>query len=156
MGIVLNQSFKNTVITYIAFGIGGINALFLYTQFLTEDYYGLVTYLLSTANVIMPLTAFGIQYTIIKFFSAYAITEEKDKFLSFAVLFPLVIAIPMGVFGSLFYEQISTYLSLKNPIIKDFTYIIYLVAIATAYFEIFYAWSKVHLQSVFGNLIKEL
>jgi O-antigen/teichoic acid export membrane protein len=26
----------------------------------------------------------------------------------------------------------------------------------TAYFEIFYAWAKVHLQSVFGNFIKEM
>ncbi|MFT5761969.1 MAG: hypothetical protein ACI8WA_001093, partial [Polaribacter sp.] len=52
MGIVLNQSIKNTIITFAAFGIGGVNALFLYTNFLTDDYYGLVTYLLSTANLL--------------------------------------------------------------------------------------------------------
>ena len=32
MGIVLNQSIKNTAITYFGFGIGAINALFLYTN----------------------------------------------------------------------------------------------------------------------------
>lgn len=156
MGIVLNQSFKNTIITFAAFGIGGINALFLYTNFLTDEYYGLVTYLLSTANLLMPLTAFGVQYSIVKFFSSYTSKQEKDKFLSSSLVFPLLIALPFGFFGTVFYEQISNYLSLENPIIKEFTWVIYLVAVATAYFEIFYAWAKVQMQSVFGNVLKEM
>lgn len=156
MGIVLKQSFRNTVIIYTAFVFGGINALFLYTRFLKEEYYGLVTYLLSTANLLMPLTAFGIQYTIIKFYSGYQVKSERDRFLSSALLIPLIIAIPISFFGNLFYTGIANYLSAENAIIKDYTYIIYLVAIATAYFEIFYAWSKVQLKSVFGNILKEL
>ncbi|MFY0631506.1 MAG: oligosaccharide flippase family protein [Flavobacteriaceae bacterium] len=156
MGIVLKQSFKNIIIVYAAFAIGGINTIFLYTRFLDGDYYGLVTFLLSAANLLMPLTAFGVQYTIVKFFSSYETKLERDKFLSLAMFLPLLIAIPFGFLGTVFYEQISTFLSLKNPIIKDYTYIIYLVAIATAYFEVFYAWSKVQLRSVFGNFIKEM
>ena len=156
MGIVLKQSFKNTIITFAAFGIGGINALFLYTSFLSDDYYGLVTYLLSTANLLMPLTAFGVQYSIVKFYSSYTSKLERDKFLSSSLFFPLLIALPFGFLGSVFYEQISNYLSIKNPIIKDFTWVIYLVAVATAYFEIFYAWAKVQMQSVFGNVLKEM
>ncbi|MDT7833347.1 oligosaccharide flippase family protein [Flavobacteriaceae bacterium S356] len=156
MGIVLKQSFRNTIIIYTAFVVGGINALFLYTRFLKEEYYGLVTYLLSTANLLMPLTAFGIQYTIVKFYTSYTIKKERDRFLSAALLIPLLIAIPIAFFGNLFYHEIASYLSEENAIIKDYTYIIYLVAIATAYFEIFYAWSKVLLKSVFGNVLKEL
>jgi O-antigen/teichoic acid export membrane protein len=156
VGIVLKQSFKNTIITFAAFGIGGVNALFLYTSFLTDQYYGLVTYLLSTANLLMPLTAFGVQYSIVKFFSSYTTKTERDKFLSSSLLLPLLIALPFGFLGTAFYEQISNYLSIKNPVIKNFTWVIYLVAIATAYFEIFYAWAKVQMQSVFGNVLKEM
>ena len=156
MGIVFKQSLKNTITIYIAFAIGGVNALFLYTAFIEDTYYGLVTYLLSTANILMPLTAFGVQYTILKFFSSYETKKEKDAFLSTAILLPLLVAVPIGFLGNMFYEQISNYLSLKNPIIKEYTFVIYLVAIATAYFEIFYAWAKVQMQSVFGNMLKEL
>jgi O-antigen/teichoic acid export membrane protein len=156
LGIVLKQSFRNTIITFAAFGIGGVNALFLYTEFLTDEYYGLVTFLLSTANLLMPLTAFGVQYSIVKFFSSYTSKIDKDKFLTSSLLFPLIIAIPFGFFGSVFYEQISTFLSIENPIIKEYTWVIYFVAIATAYFEIFYAWAKVQMQSVFGNVLKEM
>ena len=156
MGIVLNQSFKNTLIVYLAFAVGGINTLFLYTRFLDEDYYGLVTFLLSSSNLLMPLTAFGVQYTIVKFYSSYESKLERDKFLSLAMVLPLLIAIPLGFLGSMFYEQISALLSIKNPIIKEYTFVIYLVAVATAYFEVFYAWSKVQFRSVFGNFIKEM
>lgn len=156
MGIVLKQSFKNTITIYIAFAIGGVNALFLYTAFLEDTYYGLVTYLLSTANILMPLTAFGVQYTILKFFSSYTLKKEKDAFLSTVLWLPLLVALPLGFLGTFFYDTIASYLSLKNPIVAPYTFLIYLVAIATAYFEVFYAWAKVHLQSVFGNILKEL
>jgi len=156
MSIVLKQSFKNTLIIYLAFVFGGINTLFLYTGFLKEEYYGLVTFLLSTANLLMPLTAFGIHFTIVKFYSSYHDKVERDKFLSMALIVPLFIAIPIGFIGNLFYEAISNWLARKNDLVKDYTLIIYLIAIATAYFEIFYAWSKVQLKSVFGNFIKEM
>lgn len=156
MGIVLKQSSRNTVIIFIAFAIGGVNALFLYTKFLSPEHYGLVVFLLSAANLLMPLTAFGVQYTIVKFFASYITKLERDKFLSSVILLPLFIAIPIGLLGNLFYEKISDFLAIKNQMIGGYTTVIYLVAIATAYFEVFYAWSKVHLQSVFGNAVKEL
>ncbi|PQJ81206.1 lipopolysaccharide biosynthesis protein [Polaribacter glomeratus] len=156
MGIVLKQSFKNTLFIYLGFAVGGINTLVLYTRFLEDEYYGLVTFLLATSNLLMPLIALGIHHTIVKFFSSYFTKIDKDKFLSSVLFLPLLIAIPIGFFGDLFYEQISSYISEKNPIIKDYTFVIYLVAFTCAYFEVFYAWAKVHFQTVFGNILKEL
>ena len=71
MGIVLNQSLKNTIITYLGFGIGAINTLYLYPIFLGATYYALTNYILSVANVIMPLFAIGMQNTLVKFFSLH-------------------------------------------------------------------------------------
>jgi len=48
MGIVLKQSFKNTIIIYLAFLIGGVNTIIFYPEFLGSKFYGLVVYLLST------------------------------------------------------------------------------------------------------------
>ena len=156
MGIVLKQSFKNTLFIYLGFVFGGINTLVLYTRFLEDEYYGLVTYLLATSNILMPLIALGIHHTIVKFFSSYFTKADKDKFLSSVLFLPLLVAIPMGFLGNLFYEQIGNYLSEENPIIKEYTFVIYLVAFTCAYFEVFHAWAKVHFQTVFGNILKEL
>ena len=156
MGIVLKQSFKNTIFIYLGFVIGGINTLFLYTRFLEDEYYGLVTFLLSTSNILMPLIALGVHHTIIKFYSSYFTKVEQDKFLTYVLFLPLLVAIPMGYVGNLFYEEISNYLSINNPIIKNYTFVIYLIAFTCAYFEVFYAWARVQFHSVFGNVLKEL
>ena len=156
MGIVLKQSFINTLILFIGFAIGGLNVLFLYTHFLDEDYYGLLTFLLSSANIILPVLVFGMQHTIIKFFSAYQTKEGQDQFLTTSLVLPLFIVIPLAGVGAMTYEHIAQWLSRENAIIKPFTYLIFLVAIFMGYFEVFYAWSKVQLQSVFGNFIKEM
>ncbi|MFV8354726.1 oligosaccharide flippase family protein [Flavobacterium sp. XS1P32] len=156
MGIVLNQSLKNTVITYIGFGIGGVNTIYLYPVFLGATFYGLTNYITSCANVIMPLFAIGMQNTLVKFYSQYQTEEEKSRFLSFTVLFPLLLIIPMLIIGLFFYDEILFFLSKKNPIVKSFIWLIPFIGLCMAYFEIFYAWLRVHMHSVFGNFVKEV
>jgi len=156
MGIVLKQSFINTLILFVGFGIGGVNVLFLYTHFLHEDYFGLITFLLSAANIVLPLLVFGMQNTIIRYFSSYKTKKDQDSFLTTTLLLPLVVIIPLALIGALLYETIANWISAENPIIKKYTYLIFIIAIFMGYFEVFYAWTKVHLKSVFGNFIKEL
>lgn len=156
MGVVLKQSFTNTIILFLGFGIGGINVLFLYTHFLHEDYFGLITFLLSTANILLPLLVFGMQHTIIKFYSSYKTKVAQDNFLTTTLFIPLIVIIPLALVGSLTYEAIANWISNENVIIKQYTYLIFIVAVFMGYFEVFYAWTKVHMKSVFGNFIKEV
>lgn len=156
MGIVLNQSLKNTIITYIGFAIGGINTIYLYPVFLGATYYALTNYILSSANVIMPLFAIGMQNTLVKFYSQYETNEERSRFLSFTVLFPLLLIIPMFLVGFYFFDEILYFLSKKNIIVKNYIWLIPFIGLCMAYFEIFYAWLRVHMHSVFGNFIKEV
>lgn len=156
MGIVLNQSLKNTIITYIGFAIGGINTIYLYPVFLGATYYALTNYILSSANVIMPLFAIGMQNTLVKFYSQYETEEDRSRFLSFTVLFPFLLIIPIILIGIFFYDEILFFLSKKNLIVKSYIWLIPFIGLCMAYFEIFYAWLRVHMHSVFGNFIKEV
>lgn len=156
MGIVLNQSLKNTIITYLGFGVGAINTLYLYPVFLGATYYAVANYILSAANVIMPLFAIGMQNTLVKYYSQYKTEEERERFLSFTVLFPLLLCIPLGLLGLFYYDDIVYFVSKKNPVVNEFIWLIPFVGLCMAYFEIFYAWARVHMHSVFGNFIKEV
>lgn len=160
MGIVFKQSLKNTIIIYLGFLIGGINTLVLYTRFLKDEYYGLATYVFSASNLIMPIAAFGVHFTIIKFYSSYKTSEQKDEFLSSIIFMPLLMAIPIGFFWDCFHNWIMNFVSKSssknNLIIENYTIYIYIIAVSCAYFEIFYSWAKVQMQSVFGNVLKEL
>lgn len=103
----------------------------------------------------MPITAFGVQYTIVKFFSKYQTKEQKDRFLTIALFLPLLIALPIGLFWDWFHHYIIRQLSEKNQEVKNYTVVIYIISVCCAYFEIFYSWAKVQLKTVFGNILKE-
>lgn len=156
MGIVIRQSIQNTITTYIGFAIGAMNTLFLYTNFLTDEYYGLVGFLLSAATIMTPLMAFGVHNTLVKFYSSYDDLTQRESFLSFMLYLPLLMIIPVGLIGVFAYESISSFLAKENEVIRNFVPSIFLIATAMAYFEVFYAWSKVHMRSAFGNFMKEV
>ena len=155
MGIVLKQSFKNTTVTYIGFAIGAINTLFLYTKIIPETYYGLVAVILATAAILTPLMAFGVHNTMIKYYSSLH-DDDKDAFLSLMLLSPLLVILPLAGITYFLYDLIAEILAQKNGIVKDYLWYIFLIGFAMAYFEIFYAWCKVHLKTVFGNFLKEV
>ncbi len=156
MGVVLNQSIKNTIVTYFGFGIGAINALFLYTNFLGKTHYGMVAFLLSASNIMMPLMAFGVQNTMIRFYSKYTTDTERDNFLSFMLFMPLLLIIPISTITYFCYDQIAVLILDKNPEIKPFLWLIPILGICMGYFEVYYAWVKVHMKSVVGNFINEV
>jgi O-antigen/teichoic acid export membrane protein len=156
MGIVINQSFKNTITTYLGFGIGAINTLFLYTYFLSDVYYGLVAFILSLANIMTPIMAFGVNNTMIKFYSTFKTKNSLNSFLTLMLVLPLLLIIPIGIIGSFSYEIIGELLSVKNTIIKGYVGHVYVAAFAMAYFEVFFAWSKTQMLTVFGNFLKEV
>lgn len=155
MGIILKQSIQNTAMTYLGFGIGALNTLFLYTRILEPKYYGLVMFILATAAILMPLMAFGIHNTLIKYFSAQK-ESDKDAFLTLMLVSPLLVLAPLGLVTYFFYDAIAEFLAQNNSIVYDYVWYIVAVGFALAYFEIFYAWSKAHLKSVFGNFMKEV
>ncbi len=156
MGVVIAQSIKNTITTYLGFGIGAINVLFLYTNFMSDEYFGLIQYIFSTSNIMMPLLAFGVHNTIVKFYSSFKIKQTQNSFLILMLFLPLLIIIPVGASGYMSFETISKCLTQQNGIIKDYIWVIYISAVAFAYFEVFYAWSKVQMHSVLGNFMKEI
>jgi len=96
------------------------------------------------------------QHTIIKFYSSYKTKLDQDSFLVSTLFLPLLVIIPFSFIGTYFYETISNWLSAENPMIKSYTYLIFITAIFMGYFEVFYSWTKVQFKSVFGNIIKEI
>jgi O-antigen/teichoic acid export membrane protein len=156
MGIVLNQSFKNTISTYLGFGVGALNTLFLYTNFLSDQYYGLVAFVLSAANIMMPFMAFGVHNAIVKYYSTYKSKNSINSFLTLMLLLPLVFIIPVAIIGYFSFDSIANLLATENVIVKYYIWHIFIIAVAMAYFEIFYAWTKVQFQTVFGNVMKEI
>lgn len=156
MGIVLKQSLKNTLVTYLGFGIGAGNVLFLYTNFLTDEYYGLVNVILSASTILMPLLAFGVPNTLVKYYSSFQDGRTSDGFLTLMLLLPLALILPVALIAWVANDAIGDFLSRENELVKEYVWYIFLIGMAMAYFEVFYAWARIRMKSVFGNFMKEV
>lgn len=156
MGIVLRQTATNTAITYLGFALGAVNTLFLYTRVMSDAYFGLVGVLLSTATLLMPVMSFGIPNTLVKYYSAYKKQGDLQGLLTLVFLLPLLIIIPLGAYSYLANNVIGDFLARKNIIVADYVWHIFWIGFFMAYFEIFFAWSKVCLKSTLGTVLKEV
>ncbi|NNE77679.1 MAG: oligosaccharide flippase family protein, partial [Pricia sp.] len=156
MGIVFKQSLNNSIITYLGFGLGALNTLVLYLNFMEPKYFGLIQVILSTSFVLMPILAFGVPNTLVKYYSSFKDAKTTDGFLTLMLILPLVLIAPLAIITFFANDAIGSFLSKENPIVKDYVWHIFLIGMAMAYFEVFYGWAKVRLRSVFGNFMKEI
>ena len=62
--------------------------------------------------------AFGVQNTLIKFFSAYTQKQQQDRFLSLMLLLPLLLAAILGTVGMVFYKMIYGFFDDENTIVQ--------------------------------------
>jgi hypothetical protein len=98
----------------------------------------------------MPLFAFGMQNSLVKFFSQCKTEQEESRFLSFAVLLPLL-SIPLLLIGLYFFDDISIYLSQKNN--SEGLYLI--PSLDCAWLISKYSMlGPESMHSVFGNFVK--
>ena len=155
MGIIARQSFYNILSILFAFALGGINTIVFYPRIMGPEFHGLIGALLANSNIIQPLFAYGIQFTIIKYYSACTTKRERDNLLVFSVVLPLVVILPLV--GLVYqFDSISTFIFSEDSPAGDFLFLIFSVATTTAYFEIFYSWLRIQKKTVFGNFLKEV
>jgi O-antigen/teichoic acid export membrane protein len=156
MGIVINQSINNTITTYLGFVLGAINVLFLYTYFLSDEYHGLLAFIISTATIMLPFISLGTHNGIIKFYSSYTNKTDKDSFLSIMLIVPLLSVILLTAIGITSMDFIKLILPKNQYLNETNIWVIIVTAISFAYFEVFYSIVKIKLLSVFGNFLKEI
>lgn len=155
MGIVLKQSFNNILTTYLGFAVGALNVLFLYPNFLVPEHYGLITFLLSASTLVWPLMGFGAPNTLIKFYTACNSEKDQNRLLTTMLVIPLVVSVVIGLLGIIFYQALLDYFD-TNEAVQNYIGLIFIISVAIAYFEVFYAWAKLTYKSVFGNFMKEV
>ncbi len=156
MGIITKQSIYNVISIGFAFIIGAVNMLFLYPSFPGKEFQGLIIALLANSNLIQPFISFGVQHTLIKFYSDARSKDQQDRLLWFSLFLPLLVLILLTPFYIYFNIEILNFLSNENILVTKFPFLIILISISTAYFEIFFSWLRIQLKSVFGNFLKEV
>ena len=91
MGIIIRQSLKNSVVTYVGVVIGTLNVLFLYNKFLTPEQLGLYTALTSFPLVFAGFAHLGTPHVGVRFFNQFVDSKRQHNgFLGYILMAPLI------------------------------------------------------------------
>ena len=152
MGIILRQSFWNMLLTYAGFLLGALNTLVLYAQFFSTEGYGLVMSMVSISAIVMPFIAIGMNNALIRFIPS---SDDKDALLSFSLLIPTVAIALLGAVAWWNIDSLTSFFP-QGEIIKDFIWLVFVIAATSAYFEVFYGYAQSHMRSSEGVALREM
>jgi O-antigen/teichoic acid export membrane protein len=126
MGIVRNQSIKNSISFYIGMAIGAVNTVIFYPNVFKDnpEHFGLIQILIAYAIVISTFTTLGIPKTIVKYFP---VIKEKGQLYFLSFFTPLICFVFASLSYLLFKEQIFELLNASQLLRDNFFYIILLV-----------------------------
>jgi len=132
MGVLRNQSIKNSINFYIGMGIGAINTILIYPNVFNHqpEHWGLIQILVAYAMVVSAFSHIGMPKVFIRFSPAIL---EKGQLLFLSLLGPLFGFLITFLGYVVFKEQILSFVN-ATPLLKDnFIYVVLLVFFISFY-----------------------
>ena len=155
MGIIIRQSIKGSLVSYLGIVIGTINTLWLFTYFFTAEQYGLTKIILSFALILVQFSKVGVVNTLIKYYPSYKNQVKKlPVFMGLFVLTPLIAFTLIYVAIMTFKPHILEYYSNKSALFVNYFEYALLVSFFFLALIMFEAYSRVNLRIVVPSLIK--
>ena len=154
MGIVRNQSIKNSIYFYIGMAIGAISTVFVYPNVFHEnpDHWGLIQILVSYAMVISTFSHFGIPKIFIRFFPA--VTDKSQLYLLSFIMTLLGFFLVCLVYFS-FQETILNSINATDLLRDNFLYVVLLI-FCISFYELFTSISRSYLNSATPIFLNEI
>ncbi|HIK62418.1 MAG TPA: hypothetical protein EYG01_00240 [Flavobacteriales bacterium] len=154
MGIVRNQSIKNSISFYIGMAIGAINTVIIYPNAFNDhpEHFGLIQILIAYAILVSTFTTFGIPKTFVRFFP---VIKEKGQLYFLSLIIPLLGFILSLLVYFLFKQQIFELLN-ASPLLKDNFFYIILLVFFIGFYDILTAVSRSFLSAAAPIFINEV
>lgn len=92
MGVIIRQSIKNALITYMSIVLGALNILYIYPLSFSKDQLGIYQFVLNNALTFYPFVMLGVNALVIRFFPDFR--DDKKGHNGF-----LTLLLTMGVSG---------------------------------------------------------
>ena len=154
MGIVRNQSIKNSISFYIGMAIGAINTVIIYPNVFNDhpEHFGLIQILIAYAILVSTFTTFGVPKTFVRFFP---VIKEKGQLYFLSLIIPLLGFILSLLVYFLFKQQIFELLN-ASPLLKDNFFYIILLVFFIGFYDVLTAVSRSFLSAAAPIFINEV
>jgi O-antigen/teichoic acid export membrane protein len=154
MGIVRNQSIKNSISFYIGMAIGAINTVIIYPNVFNDqpEHWGLLSILVAYATLIGTFSSLGIPKTFIRFFPAI---KEKGQLYFLSLITPLFGFIISCLGYYLFKEEVFELLN-ASPLLQENFFYIFLLVFFISFYDVLTSVSRSYLDASTPIFLNEI
>jgi O-antigen/teichoic acid export membrane protein len=157
MGIVIRQSIKGTIVTYIGAFIGFITTLFIFTDLLTPEEIGLQRIIIEAGIMLGSLAQLGTSSLGIRFFPHFKSEDGKNNgFLFYLITFPLFGILIFFTAFLIFKIPVSNYFNKNSELFVEYYYYIFPLAAAYIYQIIFATYANSLMRIVVPRITQEI
>ena len=120
MGIIIKQSLRNALISYLGIAIGFVSTVKLFPSILETDQFGLTRTLLAIMFIGTQLISLGLPNSIIKFYPSLAQKTDFPKGILIVFFIPILICfLVLGIIFILAKDFLLTLYS-DTPLLSEF------------------------------------
>ncbi len=157
MGIIVQQSIKTIIVTYIGVALGVVNILFLFPLVLSEEQIGFTRVFVNTAMLFATLSSLGAANIPSRFFPYFKdVPKQHNGFLFLLLLLGCTGFIVFSVILTYFKPLIFSIYNEKSPMLVDyFFYLLPFTAIILLWY-IFEIYTVVQQLPVVPSFLREV
>lgn len=157
MGIIVRQSIKGTVVTYLGAALGFFTTFFVLTKYLTAEEIGLTKVMMDAAILLAGLGQLGTNASIMRFFPHFNDEEHGDHgFFFWTVIIPFFGILIYSIIFLLFKVPISNFFAQNSQLFVDYFYFVIPLAFFMLYTTVFETNSNVLQRIAVPKLIREV
>lgn len=157
MGIVIRQSIKGTIVTYIGAFIGFLTTFFILTKYLSAEEIGLTRVLFEAASLLSGFALFGVTSSAVRFFPYFKSEDGKNNgFFFYLMAFPFVGSILFITLYYLLREPITSLFVSNSPLFVDYYNWVPPFMVFLLYWMVFEVYSSLLMRIAVPKLIREI
>lgn len=157
MGIVIRQSIKTTIVTYIGFAIGYVNTLFLFPLVLSKEQIGLTRLLISVSFLFATFASLGAGNIPNKFFPYFRDEKKQHNgFLSLILSIGLMGFVLFVIVFFLLKDVIFDIYSKNSPLLLEYYFYFIPFTLIVVLSTIFESYLIVQQKPILPTFVREI
>jgi len=156
MGIIVKQSLRASLVSYLGILVGAFNSLYLFPKFIGSEGIGILSVISSAAALFLPLLLVGFNTSFLKFFPVFKDKPYASTFVAYAFFIPSLAFLIFVFCWPLTQELFSWLFQDKAQIIFENIQWVLPITGIFVFFSLFETLLRTNYKIVFPTIIRNL
>ncbi len=157
MGIIIKQSLKGTVWTYLGAVLGFVTQFFIVTRFLDPEVIGLTKVFFEVGMLCTGFALLGVTNSGMRFFPYFNDSENGHHgFFFYYTMIPLIGFILVSCIYCLCREPVLSFFAANSPVFSDFFYLVIPLVFILTFWQVFENYSNINMKIAFPKGVREV